>query len=95
MKSPADAFVSIVKVVGEVLFLYGLLGWTYGVVVQLIHPRWLPLPLSHLIVWVRIDTFTIICFILSALGFFIWRLTKELTKPAKNSSRSQLDLQKD
>lgn len=81
-------FVAFVKVVGEVLFLYGLLGWTYGVIVQLTNPRWLPLPLSHLIVWVRIDTFTIACFILSAVGFFTWRLTRELTKSAKNSSQS-------
>jgi hypothetical protein len=72
--------VVIIKVIGELLFLYGLLGWAYGVLVQFLHPYWLPLPLSHLTVWIRIDTFTIISFTLSALGFFTWRLTRELTK---------------
>ena len=30
-----------VRVLGELLFLYGLLGWVYGVLVQLTHPYWL------------------------------------------------------
>lgn len=72
----------LIKVVGEMLFLYGLFGWTYGVLVQLFHPYWLPLPLSHLTVWIRVDTFTILSFILSALGFLMWRITRELTKPS-------------
>jgi hypothetical protein len=70
--------VIVVKVVGQLLFLFGLLGWLYGVLVQLIHPEWLRLGLSHLIPWIRVDTFTIICFIASAVGFFVWRLTREL-----------------
>ena len=70
----------VVRVVGEILCLYGFLGWVYGVLVQLIHPSWLPQKLSHLTPWLRVDTFTIMSFIISALGFFIWRLTKELTK---------------
>jgi len=72
----------VVKVVGELLFLYGLLGWIYGVLVQLTHPEWLPLPLSHLSLWLRIDTFTIVSFIISAVGFFVWRLTRESTNSA-------------
>jgi hypothetical protein len=82
MKGGAYTGVVVVKVVGELLFLYGLLGWTYGVLVQLIHPRWLPYALSHLIPWIRIDTFTVISFALSALGFLTWRITRELTKPS-------------
>ena len=70
----------IVKVVGEFLFLFGMLGWVYGVLVQLIHPDWLPLGLSHLVPWIRVDTFTIISFIIAAIGFFIWRLSKEILK---------------
>jgi hypothetical protein len=72
--------IAFARIVGEMLFIYGLLGWTYGVLVQLFHPYWLPLPLSHLTVWIRVDTFTIASFILSALGFLIWRLTAEFTK---------------
>jgi len=81
MRKVPHLAVAIVRVVGEILFLYGLLGWTYGVLIQLIHPHWLPYPLSHLIPWIRIDTFTIVSFALSALGFFIWKITRELTKP--------------
>jgi hypothetical protein len=81
MNRTTQATMSSVKVVGEMLFLYGLLGWTYGVLVQLVHPYWLPLPLSHLIPWIRIDTFTILSFVLSAIGFVTWKITGELTKP--------------
>lgn len=70
----------IIKVVGEFLFFFGLLAWVYGVLVQLIHPEWLPLGLSHLIPWIRVDTFTIICFVVAAIGFLIWRLSKELLR---------------
>jgi hypothetical protein len=68
----------IVKVAGEFLFLFGLLAWVYGVVVQLIHPEWLPLGLSHLMPWIRVDSFTIVSFVVAAIGFLIWRLSKGL-----------------
>jgi hypothetical protein len=79
MKKNPSLLIVAVKVIGELLFLYGFFGWAYGVLVQLTHPNWLPLGLSHLIPWIRVDTFTIISFIVSAVGFFLWRLTKELT----------------
>jgi hypothetical protein len=68
----------IMKVGGEFLFLFGLLAWVYGVLIQLVHPEWLPLGLSHLIPWIRVDTFTITSFIVAAIGFLMWRLAKEL-----------------
>lgn len=71
-------FIIFVKIIGQLLFLYGLLGWTYGVTMQLLHPNWLPLPISHLTPSLRLDTFTIMSFIISAVGFFMWRLAKEL-----------------
>jgi hypothetical protein len=67
----------ILRVVGEALFLYGLLGWIYGVLIQITNPDLLPTGLSHLTPWIRVDTFTILSFIISIIGFFIWRLTKE------------------
>jgi hypothetical protein len=70
----------VVKVAGEFLFLFGLLAWGYGVLIQLIHPEWLPLTLSHLIQWIRVDTFTILSFAASAGGFLIWRLASALSK---------------
>jgi hypothetical protein len=74
----------IIKVAGELLFLYGLLAWLDGVVIQFVDPMWLPMPVTHLLLWMRTDTFTILSFIASALGFFIWRLTVELTKSEQN-----------
>jgi len=72
-----DARVTVLRVVGEALFLYGLLGWAYGVVVQITNPDVLSMELSHLITWIRVDTFAVLSFILSIIGFFIWRLTRE------------------
>jgi hypothetical protein len=70
----------LVEVVGEVLFVYRLLGWIYGLTIQLTHPMWLPSGLSHLTTWIRVDTFAIVSFLLSILGFFTWRLAKESAK---------------
>jgi hypothetical protein len=72
--------IAVLRVIGEVLFLYGLLGWAYGVLVQIIHPLWLSEGLSHFIPWIRIDTFTGLSFILSIIGFFVWRLTKDTAR---------------
>jgi hypothetical protein len=68
---------TVLKVVGEALFLYGLLGWLYGVLVQITHPEFLDTTLSHLTHWIRVDTFTVLSFSLSIIGFFIWRLTRQ------------------
>jgi hypothetical protein len=68
----------LLNVFGEFLFLFGLLAWIYGVLIQLFHPEWLPLGLSHLMPWIRVDTFTILSFIISAIGFLIWRINHEL-----------------
>ena len=73
------------KVVGEFLFLFGFLAWVYGVLVQLIHPEWLHLGLSHLLPWIRVDSFAVVSFVVAAIGFLIWRLTRELTRIHQNS----------
>jgi hypothetical protein len=73
-----------VKVVGLMLFLFGLLSWLDGVVIQFTNPMWLAMPVSHLLN-VRTDTFTIFSFLVSALGFFLWRFTAELMKPEKTA----------
>lgn len=73
-------YMVLVKVVGELLFVYGLLGWIYGVIFVFIHPSWLSGPLSHLTPWLRQDTFTIFSFLISMVGFFMWRLAREWTK---------------
>jgi hypothetical protein len=78
MKKTLLLSIIVLKGFGELLFVYGLLSWVYGILVQLIYPEWLPLGLSHLTPWIRVDTFAITSFILSAAGFLIWRLTREL-----------------
>jgi hypothetical protein len=65
------------------LFLFGLFGWVNGEIAQFTHPEWLPHGLSHLTPWIRLDTFTILSFIVSGVGFFMWRITKELTSPSQ------------
>jgi hypothetical protein len=75
MNKGPNEYIRVVGVVGEALFLYGLLGWVYGVLIQITHPAFLLTGLSHLTPWIRVDTFTIIAFILSVIGFFTWRLT--------------------
>jgi hypothetical protein len=85
MSANSNRRMLVTKVVGQVLFLYGLLAWLDGVVVQFTYPTWLSLPVSH-ILNVRTDTFTIFMFIVSAFGFFIWRLTVELMKPEQNKA---------
>ena len=69
---------NIIEVFGEFIFLFGLIAWIYGVLVQLTHPEWLNLGLSHLVPWIRVDTFTIMSFIVAAIGFLIWRLSNAL-----------------
>ena len=68
----------VIKVIGQLLCLYGLLGWAYGVLIQLTNPSWLPEEISHLTLWLRLDTFAILSFISSGVGFCLWRLAKEL-----------------
>ena len=76
----------VAKVVGQLLFLYAFLAWLDGVIIQFVDPQWLPLPVSHLLSWMRTDNFTIICFFASAFGFLMWRLAAEQMKFEKNKT---------
>lgn len=84
MNKPTELSVAFFRVVGEMLFLYGLLGWGYGVLIQLKHPGYLSTGLSHITPWIRVDTFTVFSFVLSIIGFFMWRMTKELSKKSSD-----------
>jgi hypothetical protein len=72
-----------IKVVGELLFLFGFFGWVNGEIVEFAHPESLSGPLSHLTPWIRVDTFAVLSFIASAVGFFVWRITKELASQSQ------------
>jgi hypothetical protein len=84
MKTASNKLLILAKVVGQVLFLYGLLAWLDGVIIQIVNPMWLAAPVSHLFLWLRTDTFTILSFIASGIGFFIWRIAVELIKSEQN-----------
>ena len=86
MSTVSNRIMLVAKIAGEVLFLYGLLAWLDGVVVQFTNPMWLAMPVSHLFPWLRTDTFTILSFIASGIGFFIWRLAVELIKSEQNKA---------
>ena len=90
MKTALSRKALVIKVTGEMLFLYGLLAWADGVGIQLTNPMFLAAPVSHLLLWIRTDTFTILSFLVSALGFLMWRLSAELIKfeHSKASDRS-------
>lgn len=84
MSTTSKRIMIIIKVLSQMLFLFGLLAWLDGVIIQFTNPNWLPLPVSHLLPWIRTDTFTILMFIVSAIGFFIWKLIVELMKLDQN-----------
>jgi hypothetical protein len=72
-------FIVVLKAVGATLFLFGFFGWMNGEVVQFTHQEWLPTPISRVFLpWMRLDTFTILSFIVSGIGFFMWMLGREL-----------------
>lgn len=58
------------------IFVFGLLGWMYIVGNAWFHPATLALPLTHLTPWIREDTFGIVCFTLSFVSFFVWKISK-------------------
>ena len=61
----------------ETLFLFGLLGWGYGVLLQLYHPEWIEGKLSHLTPFIRVDTFAILAFVISFFSFLTWRILRD------------------
>ena len=76
----SSKFAAFFGALGEVFFLFGLLGWLYGVTIQLTYPDLLTVKLSHLTPWLRVDVFTIYSFFISAFGFFLWRLVVWVSK---------------
>jgi hypothetical protein len=71
------AHVKVYDACGLTLFVFGLLGWLYSVLIQVTHPEWLSLSLAHYQVApldIRVDDSGILAFALSAFGFFLWRI---------------------
>lgn len=57
----------------QTAFVFGLAAWAYVVAMQLSNPDSVTWPLAW---WlpIRMDYFAEIAFIISAAGFFVWRL---------------------
>jgi len=68
--------------VTRTLALYGFAGWVYIALVALVHPSTLPLQLTHFTKLPHEDTFGEICFVLSAVSFFLYNLLRGSEKPA-------------
>ncbi|MGH2363671.1 MAG: hypothetical protein ACRDGF_11145 [Chloroflexota bacterium] len=66
----------LLEAVALTIFLFGLLGWGYIVLVALVHPQTLHLQLTHLLPWPREDTFGEGAFAASFIAFFGWRLLR-------------------
>ena len=62
-------------------FVFGFSGWIYIVLNSEIHPRTLPLQLTHFATWPREDTFGEVCFLVAAISFFIYNLIKDERRP--------------
>ncbi len=67
----------IIKTTGKMMCIYGGLTWLYVMVINFTYPEWLAMPFSHLTLWIRTDTVGMIAFVISAVGFWIWEVTKE------------------
>jgi len=86
MKMPRQRKILFIKVFGELLFVFGLLSWGNGVLIQFTYPMMLDMPASYVLQWIRLDTLTILSFLASALGFFMWRISAELIKFDKDKA---------
>ena len=76
MKIPGHVM-RIIRSLSLTLFIFGLLGWLYLILMLVVYPDTLSMPLTHLLPYPREDTFGMICFAISMVSFFVWRMSKE------------------
>jgi hypothetical protein len=67
---------TVVRETSLALAVYGMAGWIYVGLCALVAPATLALPLTHLIPSLREDTFGVLSFIVSFLGFIFYRITR-------------------
>jgi hypothetical protein len=79
MQLGTQKWLDSLETVGLAMFVFGILAWFYVIAVQMTHPEWLPLTLTHYRIppfdW-RVDDVGILAFAIAAFGFFVWRLAK-------------------
>jgi hypothetical protein len=59
------------------LAVFSFAGWAYIAGNAIFHPESLSWPLTHLLPYPREDTFGIVCFAVSFVSLFIYRLIKD------------------
>jgi hypothetical protein len=62
--------------VSKTLAIYGFAGWVYIALTALVRPDTLRLQLTHFTTFPHDDTFGEICFVVSALSFFVYTLLR-------------------
>jgi hypothetical protein len=67
---------TVVREISLALAVYGMAAWIYVGLCALVAPATLALPLTHLIPSLREDTFGVLSFIVSFLGFISYRITR-------------------
>lgn len=75
---------TVVNEISLALAVYGMAGWIYVGLCALVAPATLALPLTHLMPALREDTFGVLSFIVSFLGFISYRITRR-ERPARAS----------
>jgi uncharacterized membrane-anchored protein len=69
--------IKILTALSLAIAIYGLAEWLYVAVCSLVIPTVLPLPLTHLLPFLREDTSGVLSFALSFLGFAIYRILRD------------------
>ena len=58
------------------LAVYGFAGWAYIALVAIVHPPTLRLQLTHFAKYPHEDTFGEVCFVISIVSFFVYKLLR-------------------
>lgn len=69
--------IRLVKAISATLFVHSLVGWFYIAENAVFHPETLSLPLTHLAVFPREDTFGVVCFAISLVSLFTYMMVKD------------------
>lgn len=72
----------IVLVASLTLTLYGFAGWIYIALCALVQPDTLGLQLTHFAKFPREDTFGEVCFVVSIVSFFVYKLLRSSERTA-------------
>lgn len=73
----------LVNIFALAFAVYGFAAWVYVATVAIVLPYTLSWRLTHLLSWPRTDTFGELSFLVSFIGFVVYRFTRELPRTVK------------